>query len=158
MQRTAFRTLATIALAAAAAIPSTMSTSEARTALPSSGRTWSMTDMPCFAMNYGSMTNTCATDKYLEIPLTHDNSISNWLSPRITAQGAAPAGNVGCTVGAIKNDFTAVWSNNNSFLYEFVSVFGTPQDIVLDVFAPGDSGLYVVCRVFPGAKINLLRW
>jgi hypothetical protein len=158
MQRTAFRTLATIALAAAAAIPSTMSTSEARTALPASGRTFSMADMPCFVMGYSGMTNTCSSYKYLEIPLTHDYSFSNWLSPRVTAQGTAPSGTVGCTAVAIKNDWTAVWSNNNSTQYEFTSVFGVAQDIVLDIFAPGDSGLYITCVVYPGGRVNLVRW
>lgn len=158
MQRTTFRTFATIALAAAAAIPSTMSTSEARTALPASGRTLSMADMPCFVMGYSGMTNTCGTYKYLEIPLTHDNTLNNWLSPRVTAQGTAPNGTVGCTVTAIKNDWTAVWSNNNSGQYEYIPVFGVAQDIVLDIFAPGDSGLYVTCVVYPQGRINLLRW
>ena len=158
MQRTAFRTLATIALAAAAAIPSTMSTSQARTALPSSGRTLAMADMSCFSLSYSSMTNNCTTRKYLEIPLTHDNTINNWLSPRVTAQGTAPTGTVGCTATAIKNDWTAVWSNNNAWQYEYIPVFGSPQDIVLDIFAPGDAGLYLTCDVYPLGRINLVRW
>lgn len=158
MQRTALRSLATIALAAAAAIPATMSTSEARTALPSSGRTFSMTDMSCFSMSYSSMTNVCGSMKYLEIPLTHDNTINNWLSPRVSAIGQAPNGTVGCTVSAIKNDWTAVWGNNNATAYEFVSGFGVIQEIVLDIFAPGDAGLYVTCQVYPGGRVNLVRW
>jgi hypothetical protein len=157
MQRTTFRTFATIALAAAA-IPSTMSTSQARTALPSSGRTLAMADMPCFSMSYGSMTNTCSTWKYFEMPLTHDNTINNWLSPRVTAVGTAPSGTVGCTATAVKFDWTATWSNNNAWQYEFIPVFGSPQDIVLDIFAPGDAGLYLTCQVYPQGRINLARW
>jgi hypothetical protein len=158
MQRTSFRTLATIALAAAAAIPSTMSTSEARTALPSSGRAVAVADVPCFVMGYGSMQNTCTAPKYFEMPLTHDNTINNWLSPRVSALGNAPSGNVGCTVTAVKYDWTAFWSNNNNPVYEYISGFGVIQEIVLDIFAPGDAGLYVTCLVYPGGRINLVRW
>lgn len=158
MQRTALRSIATVAVAAAAAIPSTMSTSEARTAMPSSGRTLAMADMSCFALSYSSMRNTCGSAKTLEIPLTHDNTLNNWLGVRVSALGQAPSGTVGCTVTAIKYDWTAVWGNNNPTPFEYIPSFGVIQELVLDIFAPGDAGLYVTCDVYPGGRVNLVRW
>lgn len=144
------------AAAVALAVPAMQTTSVARTALPSSGRTFSMADMGCFSLSYSSMTNVCGTAKYIEIPLTHDSPIGGWLSPRVTAQGTAPAGNVGCTATAIHKSLGYYWSNAAG--YEYVPVFGSPQDIVLDVYAPGDAGLYVTCEVHPWARVNLVTW
>lgn len=148
--------LLSVTAAAALAVPAMPSSSEARTALPSSGRTLTMADMGCFSLSFSSMTNTCGTAKYLEIPITHDNYLNNWLGPRVTAQGTAPAGNVGCTATAIHKSLGYFWSNASG--YEYVPVFGSPQDIQLDVYAPGDTGVYITCEVHPWARVNLITW
>lgn len=147
--------LLSITAAAAVAVPSMQSSSEARTALPSSGRTLAIGDLGCFAMSYGAMINGCSSMKILEVPLTHDNTFNNWLFPRVTAFGSAPAGNVGCTVTAM-HKAGYYWSNPVG--YEFVPVFGSYQDLSLEVYATGDTGLYVTCQVYPNASVNLIQW
>jgi hypothetical protein len=148
--------LASAVAALALATPGLQSVSQARTLLPSAGRTINVADQGCFALAYSSMTNVCGSVKSLEIPLTHDAPAFNWISPKITAQGNGVASNVGCDAVAVHKSLGYFWSNNIG--REYLSVFGSAQDITLDVYAPGDTGVYVSCEVGPGARVNLVSW
>ncbi|MBK7539747.1 MAG: hypothetical protein IPI49_31240 [Myxococcales bacterium] len=155
MNKSSLRLLAATA-AFAFAVPGAPQLASARTALPSSGRAVNFADQGCFTLSHSSMTNTCSTTKTLEIPLTHDNSLNNWLNPRVTAFGAAPANNVGCNVIAAHKSLSYYWANSGG--WEYLPAFGTAQDINMDIYAPGDTGLYVVCQVQPAGRVNLVIW
>lgn len=144
------------ASAFALTMPGVPQLASARTALPSSGRASNYADEGCFSLAYSSMTNVCGTARSLEIPLTHDNSLSNWLSPKVTAYGATSSNNVGCTAIAIHKSLGYYYSNTGG--WEYLAGFGAPQDIAMDIYAPGDTGLYVVCSVQPSGRVNLVVW
>jgi len=117
------------------------------------GRAVNAADYGCFSLWYDSVTNNCGR-KTFTIPLIADGTPGGHYKPVVTAAGASPANNVGCTAWAVDKTVTWVWTSSTQYL----PAFGSAQDLILPVDAPAGGGLAVDCEVDTGGRIDIVNW
>jgi hypothetical protein len=144
-------------LAAAAALGSAATSSEARSVLPHIGRGFDAFGEDCFSVVWdGTITNiggSCGRE-YFHIPIVTDGTFDGWHNFTINAYGADTSHNVGCGALSISSN-GAFWSWSGE---QWLSTFGVTANLYRSVHVPGGGGVHVRCQVDPGAKINLVNF
>jgi hypothetical protein len=143
------------ALAVVAAIGVTLlllhRTSQARGIPASAGRS---SQSSCFILNGSTLTNVCGTIQRLDIPVTVD-STNNWHLGWASAFGATPSNNVGCQLISFDQNANAYWATPQYYL----PLFGSSQILSLgSVWIPTNGAAFFGCDVFPGGRVNAVRW
>lgn len=126
----------------------------ARTHIGQMGVSTSPSDHTCWSISFGSKINSCTVIKKLYMPGVVDGSGDRTVT--VNAEGANANENVGCIAYAVTKggDFF-----DSSGPLEYLSMFGSPQDIVLTtITVPSQGALYVHCEVSPGGRVNSIRF
>jgi hypothetical protein len=110
-------------------------------------------DIDCFSPWYGSLTNSCAVKKTIEIPLVVDNGGAKTVT--VTGYSGDTSKNVGCRA-------EGYWNSNVLYSHsgmQYLPGFHTNVNIVLSgAYVPGGGTLMVTCSLDPGTRISIIDW
>ena len=116
------------------------------------GRAPNASDAGCFAESFGTQTNICGDAKLYIVPLPID--VNGSYTAVVSAFSAGWESFIKCGVYSNNKDNTA----QTSFPWKNVDRFNAPSEISLPFSVPSDGVAWVGCWVWPGGRLNSVRW